>query len=719
MILNKMVKEVVGYVLDGIFSSDNVRISDEKSDQIYSLASCISAGEKIKIEGKKGLCSIFDRLNLKQGEKPCENILRYDKKNGVFTRYDQNNEKSEESDVFDLDKLKKQFESISDVKQKFIFLKQYTSDIPCTESGELSLYSYIRLVTAFASAMMLYYKEKGCEQTNDMSKENSFVLYTADFSGIQNFIYTIINEDALKTLRAKSFFVELVMAQLTSEIVECFGLTEANVLYSGGGHCYILLPALSEYKSKLEQMHKALNEWSIKNFNNGLSVVWETQECSPNDFMNKPYGAYAKLFSGLSGKMARKKLQKYSSYEIIFMNRTGEVKDGKRECKICGASSAKVKSDDGDVCEWCDTFRKMSNIIMDRQKCFVVLKKPSEESVPFFSFSDDAYFSFGDSQEISRQIKDDNVIRIFCKNEYPSDHIREYRDSYIIDVCDYSADNMLENLSESSNGIKRLGVLRMDVDNLGSTFISGFNVTDKNGETVDDSYVNIGRTAALSSQLTGFFKNNLSLILKNGSYNVSVLYAGGDDVFLVGSWDHVINASLKIIKEFKDITGDKLSASAGIGIYNHKYPVARFAVETELLEDCSKKNPSHDKDSVTLFSNDGNQTYSWHEFAEKVMGEKYVVLEQFIKGDSLKGNSFLYKLLEYLRGINKKDGDRINVARAAYLLGRMCSEIGSNKEQRKHFSDKVFGWITSDSESDRKQLITAINVFVYRERSAK
>ena len=160
MILNKMVKEVVGYVLDGIFSSDNVRISDEKSDQIYSLASCISAGEKIKIEGKKGLCSIFDRLNLKQGEKPCENILRYDKKNGVFTRYDQNNEKSEESDVFDLDKLKKQFESISDVKQKFIFLKQYTSDIPCTESGELSLYSYIRLVTAFASATMLYYKEK-------------------------------------------------------------------------------------------------------------------------------------------------------------------------------------------------------------------------------------------------------------------------------------------------------------------------------------------------------------------------------------------------------------------------------------------------------------------------------------------------------------------------------------------------------------------------------
>ena len=106
------------------------------------------------------------------------------------------------------------------------------------------------------------------------------------------------------------------------------------------------------------------------------------------------------------------------------------------------------------------------------------------------------------------------------------------------------------------------------------------------------------------------------------------------------------------------------------------------------------------------------------EFQEKVIGEKLAVLQQFIKGDNQKGNSFLYKLLEYLRGI-PQSGDKINIARAAYLLGRMCNEISGNEQQRKIFSEKVFGWITSDTDTDRKQLITAINIFVYQERSAQ
>lgn len=42
-----------------------------------------------------------------------------------------------------------------------------------------------------------------------------------------------------------------------------------------------------------------------------------------------------------------------------------------------------------------------------------------------------------------------------------------------------------------------------------------------------------------------------------------------------------------------------------------------------------------------------------------------------------------------------------------------------NKENKKDFSDKVFDWITSDNKNDIKQLITAITIFVYRERSRK
>lgn len=718
--MNTTVQKVVEYVFDKILSPADIKSSDDYPEAICSFASQIAAGEQIITAEKRGLSSIFDMLNVRQGEKSSVNILSYDDKKRVFIRRKPDTENSEKSTLCDVDDIKKKLSEIDGISRKFAFLKQNAADIPCTKSGELSLYAYSKLWTAFASALALYYEEKGYDKKDNIAGENSLVLYTADFSGIQNFIYTIINEKALKTLRAKSFFIELVMAQLTSEIIDCFGLTEANVLYSGGGHCYMLLPAVNGYKEKLDNLHDMLNQWSMENFSNGLSVVWETQECSPDDFSNKTDKAYKNLFSGLSAKMARKKLRKYSPAEIIFMNKTGKSADGKRECKICGASSEKVSSGKENICEWCYTFREMSKVIMDREQYFAVLKDPSEKAVPFFSYNGKAYFSYGNNEEIYEQIKNDNIIRIFCKNEEPSGPIGQYPDIHIIDVCDYSDNNMLEKMVKESEGIKRLGVLRMDVDNLGSTFISGFNIKDKNGNITDESYVNIGRTAALSSQLTSFFKNNLTHILERNNYHISVLYAGGDDVFLVGSWDNVIDAGIEIIKEFKDLTGGKLSASGGIGIYTDKYPVARFAAETELLEACSKKNP--DKDSVTLFSNDGSQTYSWQEFSEKVIGEKLELLKQFIKGDSQKGNSFLYKLLEYLRGIPSNEenkGEKINIARAAYLLGRMCDELSGNKESRKQFSEKVFGWITSDSDTDRKQLITAINIFVYQERSAK
>ena len=693
------VKEVVEHILRkasaGIGMSVDCTSEKQDVEKICSIAEKAAGGEFISCK-KRGLSSIFDMLNLKENENPVGNILCYDETQGIFTRQDAGRISSD----FDPSKAKLNFDYICSIENWFEFLKLYASDIPCTKSGEMSVYSYARLACAFAGAMAVYCNKNG--YSDDLKSEKTFVMYTADFSGIQNFIYTIINENALKTLRAKSFFVEIVIAQLTSEIIDIFGLTSANVLYSGGGHCYMLLPNADT--EKLTELHSALNKWSMEYFGNSLSVVWDIRECSVNDFINESDGDYKSLFSGLSGQLAEKKFRKYSASEIIDMNEACADTEHTRECKICGASSKKVRSG-GDTCEWCETFINMSKVITDNRQCFAVLKEKAGNAAPLFSYNRKAYFYLCSAEEAEAQLKSDNVIRIFCKNGYPSDEIERSPLSTSIDVCDYAKDNLLENLAESSGGIKRLGVLRMDVDNLGSTFISGF----------DQKYVNIGRTAALSAQLTGFFKNNLTALLLNKNYNISVLYAGGDDVFLVGSWDDVIGAAVEIINEFKDFTGKKLSVSGGIGIYDHKYPVARFAVETETLEDCSKKNKYHNKDSVTLFSADKSQTYSWQEFEEKVIGEKLSFIKSFISTDDDKGNSFLYKLLEYLRGI--LGGEKINIARAAYLLSRMCTEMGKeNKKQKEEFSEKVFGWISSGSKSDIQQLITAIIIFVYERR---
>ena len=48
----------------------------------------------------------------------------------------------------------------------------------------------------------------------ELRREPAFLLYTADFSRIQRFIYTVHTEGALRSLRSRSFFLELLMEAL-------------------------------------------------------------------------------------------------------------------------------------------------------------------------------------------------------------------------------------------------------------------------------------------------------------------------------------------------------------------------------------------------------------------------------------------------------------------------------------------------------------------------
>lgn len=76
----------------------------------------------------------------------------------------------------------------------------------------------------------------------ELRREPAFLLYTADFSRIQRFIYTVHTESALRSLRSRSFFLELLMEHYMDELLDSCGLTRTNIIYSGGGHCYLLLP---------------------------------------------------------------------------------------------------------------------------------------------------------------------------------------------------------------------------------------------------------------------------------------------------------------------------------------------------------------------------------------------------------------------------------------------------------------------------------------------
>ena len=93
------------------------------------------------------------------------------------------------------------------------------------------------------------------------------------------------------------------------------------------------------------------------------------------------------------------------------------------------------------------------------------------------------------------RMKSDSYVRSYGKNDmYTGKHVAAK-----LWVGDYTTGDTFEKLAEKTAGIKRIGILRADVDNLGTNFVHGFQ--RPNG---DERYVTLSRTAALSRQLSLF-----------------------------------------------------------------------------------------------------------------------------------------------------------------------------------------------------------------------
>ena len=114
------------------------------------------------------------------------------------------------------------------------------------EDRDISLYDQLKLTAALAACVSEYLQQADAfsllDTPAELRREPAFLLYTADFSRIQRFIYTVHTEGALRSLRSRSFFLELLMEHYMDELLDGCGLTRTNIIYSGGGHCYLLLP---------------------------------------------------------------------------------------------------------------------------------------------------------------------------------------------------------------------------------------------------------------------------------------------------------------------------------------------------------------------------------------------------------------------------------------------------------------------------------------------
>lgn len=79
------------------------------------------------------------------------------------------------------------------------------------------------------------------------------------------------------------------------------------------------------------------------------------------------------------------------------------------------------------------------------------------------------------------------------------------------------------------------------------------------------------------------------------------MYSGGDDVFIVGSWDVTIRLAERIRNDFKEFTchNPLFSLSGGVAIVPSKFPIMKGAEESAKEESAAKSHTVHTGDVVS------------------------------------------------------------------------------------------------------------------------
>ena len=650
------------------------------------------------------------------------------------------------------------------IEEGFSYLPSSTNR---AEVCDISLYVHSKITSAVASCMKLYFDEQQIQDYkkycfNSGSKifrnEKIYLLVSGDISGIQDFIYTIPSKGALKTLRGRSLYIDLLLEEFIDEYLEQIGLSRANVLYSGGGHFYILAPNIENTKKAIDKLQVKMNRWLMENIGINLYLAIGMAECSANNLMKSE--AQGNLFAIVNKKLKDDKTIRYSKDEDFLehiFNVEKEKDTAKKECNICHNLVDKLwkyNSDEEIACEFCLNLYKLGQDILTQDLVFVISEEKIDGGIKIFGKDKDLYMYAVNIADID--MFKGKILRIYSKNNLLENDlaIRLY-------LADYSAKNendevmTFDDLAKSSckidKGIKRLGVLRLDVDDLGIAFSSGF-VSDK--DKIEDNlrYATLSRYADLSKDISMFFKVainkicagdltgcvdfeekafNIFGIAKAPKRKVNIIYAGGDDLFLVGAWDEVLEVAIDINRAFKQFTNGKLTLSAGMAMFSPTYPISKMAEIAGLLVQMSKNRK--DKNSIALFGMETNlkangqleckHIYTWADFEMKVCKEKmnYLLARLSFDGDKFNklsvGKSLIYRLMDL---IQLADEDKLNIARFAYVLVRMQPKQDKDEQKRKVYEDfvsKMYQWINNNE--DKKQLATALNLLVYYLRDKK
>lgn len=611
----------------------------------------------------------------------------------------------------------------------FFLLKKYTWCIPSntTDMANVSLFDHLKTTAAFADCLYAYkenHNEDFLFSDNRLSLKDGakpVLLLGGDLSGIQKFIYNIASRKAAVSLKGRSFYLQLLIDSIIQKIISHSDIkaTIAHVVYSSGGKFYMLLPNTGKVRTAVNDLKTEIESFLWKEHNGQLIVNLDYIPFAYNiqgngidfeDCQNKPIG---ELWRALADKLSVQKNQKFHSVIVNEYDKLFTAQDVAKESKVCAVTGIESKE-----CVLIDDKQKDSAYVLPvvkQQAMLGTTLKDADYILTHKSKEANTYLQTRAKCDIDcagihnylfdqKELTDDNAdfrritsadvcrVRMINNVNFLAPQLKGKGCSYgfqfyggnkqaQIRNCEtcLSRDKTYEELADNTY----LGVLRMDVDNLGSIFIKGLPDEDKS----------FAAYSTLSFMLDYFFSGFLNTIRNGVKYksDVNILYSGGDDIFAVGRWDRLIEFAEDVRKKFGEFVGrNDISISGGITTVGDKFPIAKAAELAGDAEDFAKHYNNSAKNAFCMF----NECVSWSDEFEYVKRYK----EQFvnlIKNYSL-SKGLLHRIMSYAgivkenmiiakeneEGNNKRKTDMSYLWHTAYYLTRYRERYMNNNVVR-------------------------------------
>jgi CRISPR-associated protein Csm1 len=496
-----------------------------------------------------------------------------------------------------------------------------------SEAPDISLYDHSRIVGAFAACLAA---QVGPGAPHGELDHATFRLVSLSLGGIQDFIFRRLaladspgspDKGMAKQLRGRSFLVSLITALAARRVLNALALPSLCKLLDAGGRTVLLVPGGTNYMAAIESVERSIRSDFSRELGGPLRLDMAVSDSlSVADFS-------AARFSATYRRLLDRVDQRRRSGAVTVLRQNG-----------CWAESGWVFDAAAmpvDRAAFAARLRAIGQSL-PRARYLAIDSRAADADthLSLFGFSARLHNESPGIDHLALELEGDLTRPTLLTGNYvPRLSGRDVADDEDGREGDPVPFDVLAGRSTDDRGnpvgMEMLAAIKADVDRLGWLF--SYALKDR---------LSFGRLATLSRAIDGFFKSFVREKLRSHFPNLYTVFAGGDDLFLIGPWYDVVRFSRAIRQDFRAFSADNPNLTFSAGIVFAK-PGASIRVLAESADEAIETAKRSGRDRVTI----AGSTLTWQDM-ERALRLHAMLGEAFSGSDHRRG-SLLYRLFDY------------------------------------------------------------------------